>query len=117
MDIIPYSPGSTLIPRTYSSDTITVLPPSPQGRLLPGQVQGVNITFLADPQFLLNKIRGWFADRDEVELADHGVSDKKGLPYIMIEWYEVEVDTLFLAILRDEEIIDDYTVYTRNLDL
>jgi hypothetical protein len=30
---------------------------------------------------------------------------------------EHEIDQLFLAILRDEEIVADYTVYIRDLDL
>jgi hypothetical protein len=110
--MVPYGSG-TLAPRP--SFNTTVLPQSPQGGLLPGQAQGVYITFTEDYQFILNKIKGWFSDRDEVELVDHGISDKLQVPYIILEWYEVEVDTLFLAILRDEEIVDDYAVYTRDL--
>lgn len=105
MDIVPYQ---------RPSFNIATLPRS-QGNVLPGQAQGVYITFSADYQFILNKMIGWFSERDEVELVDHGFSDKMGLGYIILEWFECEVDQLFLAILRDEEIVADYTVYTRDL--
>ena len=104
MDIVPYS------------FSLAMLPPSPQTTLLPDQAQGVYITLTStDYQFILNKIVGWFRDRDEVDLIDHGISDKVGLGYIILEWAECEVDRLFLDILRDEEIVADYTVYTRAL--
>ena len=105
MDIIP-----------YAFNAIETLPQPPQGRLLPGQAQGVFITLVStDYQFILNKIISWFRDRDEVELVDHGVTDKLGQAYIVLEWNEYEVDQLFTAILRDEEIVEDFTVYTRDL--
>ncbi len=104
MQLVPYSfHGIVEYPRSQS--------PS-----IPGQVQGVYIALASsDYQFILNKIVGWFSDRDEVELIDHGTSDGQGLGYIILEWTECEVDQLFLAILRDEETIADYTVYTRDL--
>ena len=102
-----------LVPYSFSSLT---LPRSAQGAALLGQVQGVYIALTStDYQFILNKIVGWFADYDEVELIDHGVSDKQGLGYIILEWDGCQVDRLFLNILRDEEIVDDYTIYTRNV--
>jgi hypothetical protein len=107
MDVVPYS---------YNTTTITTIPRSSQGNVLPDQAQGVYITLAStDYQFFLNKIKGWFSDRDEVDLIDHGSSDKVGLGYIILEWEECEVDQLFCAILRDEEIVADYTVYTRDL--
>ncbi len=100
----------------YSFNNVTTLPQSPQqGRVLTGQVQGVYIMLSTDYQFILNKIIGWFSDRDEVELIDHGTSDKVGLGYIILEWAECEIDQLFLSILRDEETVADYSVYTRDL--
>ena len=99
----------------YSFNGITEYPRS-QGGVLPGQAQGVYITLSStDYQFILNKMVGWFSDRDEVELIDHGTTDRQGLGYIILEWTEREVDQLFLAILRDEEFVTDYTVYTRDL--
>ncbi|HYU75062.1 MAG TPA: hypothetical protein VEL31_20535 [Ktedonobacteraceae bacterium] len=103
-----------LVPYTFKG--ITEYPRSQQIPAIPGQAQGVYITLAStDFQFILNKIIGWFRDRDEVELVDHGVSDKQGLGYIILEWTECEVDQLFCDILRDEEIVADYTVYTRDL--
>jgi len=102
MNIIPYGFNAPALP-------------SQRAGILPGQVQGVYITIPDDYQFVLNKIVGWFSDRDEVELIDHGVSDKVGLGYIILEWMEYEIDTLFLAILRDEDAVADYTVYVRDL--
>src|SRR6266567_5664007 len=100
----------------YSIKGITEYPRSQPFAAIPGQGQGVYITLTStDFQFILNKIIGWFRDRDEVELVDHGVSDKVGCGYIILEWTECEVDQLFCDILRDEEIVADYTVYTRDL--
>ncbi len=102
-----------LIPSSFMG--VTEYPRS-QPVTLPGQAQGVYITLAStDFQFILNKIIGWFRDRDEVELIDHGISDKVGCGYIILEWTECEVDQLFCDILRDEEIVADYTVYTRDL--
>ncbi len=104
---------ASLVP--YSFNGITDYPRS-QGGVLPGRARGIYITLASpDYQFTLNKIIGWFHDRDEVELIDHGCSDKIGCGYIILEWAEHEVDQLFLAILRDEEFVTDYTVYTRDL--
>lgn len=101
----------------YSFTGVTEIPRSPQGAALPGQAQGVFITLTSTDyqQFLINKIIGWFRDRDEVDLIDHGTTDGQGLGYIILEWDEYEVDRLFCDILRDEEIVADYTVYTRDL--
>lgn len=100
-----------IVPYTFNAP---VLPSQRAGECL-GQAQGVYITIPGDYQFILNKIVGWFSDRGEVELVDHGVSDKVGLGYIILEWMEYEIDPLFLAILRDEETVADYTVYMRDL--
>ena len=101
-----------IIPYRFTS---SVLPQSPGGAL-PGEAQGVYLTFAAEHDFLVEKIEGWFEDRDEVMIIDYGVSDKLGQGYLILEWEECEVDPLFLAILRDEEIVEDYTVYSRDLE-
>jgi hypothetical protein len=103
LDIVPYS------------FNVATLPQVPRLVTMPGQAQGVYIILPDDYQFILSKVMSWFAGRDEVELVDHGVSDKVGLGYIIMEWSECDVDPLFLAILRDEESVADYTVYTRDL--
>lgn len=92
-------------------------PQQPAGMACPGQAQGVYI--LLHPDMLddiAGKIERWFADRPEVRVIDVGSSDKRSLGFIIVEWLEYEVDPLFLAILRDEEVVGDYTVYGRLLE-
>ncbi len=102
-----------LVPYSFKE---TVEYPRSQSPSIPDQAQGVYITPAStDYQFILNKVMGWFSERDEVELIDFGASDKLGQGYIILEWTECEVDPLFLAILRDEDTVEDYTVYTRDL--
>ncbi len=91
--------------------------PHTQQPVIPGQVQGVYITLHPDHcEVILSKITGWFTGRPEIDLVDTGISDKAGLGYIILEWMEREIDQLFQAILRDEEIVADYTVYIRDLE-
>jgi hypothetical protein len=101
-----------IVPYSFTTST---LPQVPSHITMPGQAQGVYITIPGDYQFILGKIMNWFAGRDEVELVDHGVSDKLGFGYIILEWDQCDIDPLFLAILRDEQSVADYTVYTRDL--
>ncbi len=101
-----------VVPHSFNS---SVQYPHTRQPELPGQVQGVYITLHPDARFaILGKITGWFAGRPEIDLVDSGLSDKVGLGYIILEWVEREIDQLFLAILRDEEIVADYTVYIRD---
>jgi hypothetical protein len=84
---------------------------------VPGQAQGVYITlspFVLDD--ISEKMAGWFAGREEIDIVDVGISDKQGLGFLLIEWRECEIDPLLLAILRDEELVADDTVYGRNLE-
>jgi hypothetical protein len=107
MGVIPYSfNGITEYPRSQPLPTI------------PGQAQGVYITLHPDiVDNISMKIAGWFAGREEIEIVDVGISDKQGLGFLIIEWLECEIDQLFLAILRDEELVGDYTVYGRDLEV
>jgi hypothetical protein len=83
---------------------------------LPGKSQGVYFTLPSDiTEELLARIDGWFAGRDEVVLVDAGTTDKQGLGFVIVEWQECTIDPLFLAILRDEDLIEDYTVYGREM--
>ncbi|GCE49267.1 hypothetical protein EI42_05745 [Thermosporothrix hazakensis] len=104
MEIIPYSNPS-------AEEALPLqLPPAREGAIL-----GVYILLrTSDYQFILHKIIGWFAEREEVVLIDHGTTDKLGLGYIILEWLEGEIDSLFLAILRDEELVADYNTYLRD---
>ena len=102
----------------YSFNGITEYPRSQQLPTIPGQAQGVYITLHPDVlETIAEKIAGWFAGREEVDIVDVGVSDKQGLGFLIIEWLECEIDQLFLAILRDEELVGDYTAYGRNLEV
>jgi hypothetical protein len=99
----------------YSFSGIAEYPHTTQQPVISSQVQGVYIALHPDHhELILSKVMGWFAERPEIELVDTGISDKAGLGYIILEWIEHEIDQLFLAILRDEEIIADYTVYIRD---
>lgn len=103
--VIPYS-FSGLAAYPYTQQPAT-----------PGQTQGVYISLHPDHyEMILGKIMGWFEGRPEIDLVDTGVSDKLGLGYIILEWVEHAIDQLFLAILCDEELVADYTVYLRDLE-
>jgi hypothetical protein len=100
-ELLPYSFPTEL-------EAPTELTPLPGG-----ESQGVYFTLPEDLyEDLLARVEGWFADRDEVAIVDYGTTDKQGLGYIMIEWQDYEIDPLFLAILRDEDLVEDYTVYS-----
>ena len=99
----------------YSFNT-AVLPSTQPGDELPGRFQGVHFTVSTDIDFLLGKIEQWFEDRDEVILVDNGTT-ARGLGFIILEWEGYEIDRLFLAILQNEESIEDYTVYTRRVEV
>jgi len=91
--------------------------PAPQSVAQPGMIQGVVFTVEPDQlEWIINKIEGWFEDRDEIILVDYGISDKQGIGTVILEWEYVEIDPLFLAILRDEELVIDYAVYNRSED-
>ncbi len=106
--------STELVP--YSFDTLTAYPHAP-ATVYTGQVQGVYITLHPDAvEAMAEKMEGWFAGREEVEIVDVGTSDKQGLGFILIEWLGYEIDPLFLAILRDETAVGDYTTYGRAPD-
>jgi hypothetical protein len=101
------------VPETFQREG---LPPT-EVEALPGQVEGVSFTVELDIlEPLIASIARWFEGRAEVRLVDYGTTDKQGLGYLMLEWDECRVDPLFLAILRDEETVLDYTVYTCDLN-
>ena len=88
--------------------------PAPQSVAQPGMMQGVVFTVdQSQLEWIINKIEGWFQDRDEIILIDYGISDKKEIGTVILEWEYIEIDPLFLAILRDEELVIDYAVYNR----
>jgi hypothetical protein len=91
--------------------------PATSGLILPGQVQGIYITLHPEMyEEVVARIARWFEGRDGVVIVDHGTSDKQGFGFLLMEWIECEIDPLFLAILRDEETVGDYTVYGRTME-
>lgn len=91
--------------------------PRMQTPALPGMAQGVYILLHPDVvDEVSTKIAGWTRDFDDVQIVDVGISDKQGLGFIIVEWIEREVDRFFLAVLRDEETVGDYTLYGRTLE-
>ncbi len=100
----------------YSFQSTSVLPLAETVvRLQPGEYQGVHFTMVAEQQaWVLEKIQRWFEDRDEIILVDSGMTSKAELGFITLEWDGCQIDPLFLAILRDEDFIEDYAVYIRS---
>jgi hypothetical protein len=101
----------------YGGFSITEYP-QPEHIENPGQTLGVYISVApAALHTISERIARWFHGRDEVDVVDVGVSDKQGLGYILMEWDGFDIDPLFLAILRDEEAVVDYTVYARDVEV
>ena len=101
---------SSIVPYDFSSETIPVEATAP---LAEGQYQVVHFVLPVDRlQWFLQKIDVWFEDRDEVIMVASGVS-MEGEGFVVMEWEECEVDSLFLKILEHEEAITDVCVYVQ----
>ena len=101
----------------YSFSGIAEYPYTTQQPQIPGQAHGVYIALHPDHhEVILGKVMGWFAGGLRSSWLIPASLTKLGLGYIILEWIEHEIDQLFLAILRDEEIVADYTVYLRDLE-
>lgn len=108
-----------LVPLSTISDDGKIREYAGSGALLPlpGRVQCLYI--MVHPESvdeIAERFERWFADRGEVEIVDLGPTDKVQAGFIVMEWIEAQIDPLFLAILKDEEAIADFTVYGRPLD-
>ncbi len=101
----------------YSFNT-AVLPAPKQVQETPGQYQTIYFTTVSPDvlDLILSHIERWFEDRDEVILVDHGVSGS-GLGFIVMEWEECTIDPLFISILKHDEMIDDYSIYIRDMEV
>lgn len=106
MDIVPYSLVDTrALPETQIISVST-----------PNIINGIHIVVPVEARdMLIAKLSSWFAGREEISFVDAGVSDKLETGYIILEWLEQEIDQLFIAILRDEDMIVDYTTYIRRI--
>ena len=103
-----------IVPYSFTTD---VVPTVQSQQALPGMAQGVYITLHPDVlDDLSERMQRWFEGRSEIVIVDVGISDKQGLGFMILEWMECAIDPLFLAILRDAEMIGDYTTYGRSLE-
>ena len=83
----------------------------------PGTIQGVYIMVPREHQDMIyNKLCRWFQNRpDEVRVIDTGISDKREIGYVMVEWNQRTIEPLFIDILREDETVLDYTIYQHDL--
>ncbi len=103
-----------MVPYLFPDDEVIPTVASPMTLL--GQAQCVYI--VVSPEIvddLSEQMQRWFAGRPEIALVDVGTTDKQGLGFILFEWMEREIDPLFVAQLRDADMIGDYTTYGRTL--
>lgn len=100
----------------YSFNT-AVLPAPQQVQEIPSRYQAIHFTTVSPDvqELILSRIERWFEDRDEVILVDHGVSGS-GLGFIVMEWEECAIDPLFISILKHDDMIDDFCIYTRDME-
>lgn len=95
--------GRTELPATSTSPT-------------PGEDQGLYISIqLGSFHDVVDMFANWFRHREEIVLVDMGTSDKRELGFVIIEWAECEIDQLFIDILKTEEAIENYTIYSREV--
>lgn len=98
MDLVPYEPMVNNAPE----------------RMLQGVSCGVHIvTEVEHLDEMLTQFDRWFAGRNEIVRVDEGTSDKRGLGFVILEWEGYMIDPLFIAILKDERRVIDFTTYTR----
>lgn len=104
-----------MIPYSFNTQ---VLPATRQVQQLPGHYQGIHFSTV-NPDVLdliLSRLDRWFEDRDEVILVDHGITGS-GLGFIVMEWEERSIDPFFISILKHDEMIDDFSAYSRNMEV
>lgn len=109
---------ANLIPYGYSFQSERLPVPTGVTALPAGQSQMVTtICTLESYEFLLGTVETWFAEWSHVILVDHGLSEKQGNAYIVLEWEEAYIDRLFLQILESEDSVIDYVVYIRDSEV
>jgi hypothetical protein len=103
--------GTELVPYTLKS---AELPESTGADLPEGTYQAVHFTFpVAELGAFLANVERWFVNRDEVILVGHGTT-AQGFGFIVLEWEECEIDPLFLSVLELDDLVEDYSIYTRD---
>jgi len=78
----------------------------------PGDLgQGIYISCAKqDVDALVDMFTHWFTNRDDITLVDAG-SSQKGQGFVILEW-EGTVERRMLTWLRNQETVDDYSLYT-----
>jgi hypothetical protein len=100
-----------LVPYDFNSQQLPEMEPNGLGH---DGLAGMGVWFTFESKhlnFLLEKVRAWYEGRDEVVLVDFGITDKRELGCIVMEWEGYACDQLFVDILRTEPMIEDYCVY------
>lgn len=100
-----------LVPYDFNSQQLPEMEPNELGN---PELSGMGIWFTFEAKHLsslLERVRAWYADRDEVVLVDFGITDKHELGCIVMEWEGYACDQLFADILRTDPMILDYCVY------
>jgi hypothetical protein len=90
--------------------------PANQQRLESTNAYECVVILVPDEHFdhIMRKIEAWFDDRDEIIFVGSGEMVKSDTSYIILEWEGVKVDPLFLKILSEEDMIEDYACYGRD---
>ncbi len=86
----------------------------PHVPLNPNIIQGIFIVSRIELN-IVHKIKHSFANRPDVILVDTGTTDKKHYQFVQLEWTRCTIDGLLLAILDEEPLVEDYTVYGRTI--
>lgn len=97
---------------TFDSDTLPARP----GRALPeGQRHGVHLQIspAESLDWVLGRLEHWFEDRDDIILVAQGLS-RAGSGFIILEWDGIRIDSAFLTVLDEDDIVTDYSLYIRN---
>lgn len=106
-----YEDDISLTPYSFEMD---VLPIPDEPELLPArQYQGVHFTMAeADMEWVLERIEMWVAEREDVILVGQGVT-AMGMGFLLLEWDGRAIDPIFLSVLRHDDTVEDFSVYTR----
>jgi hypothetical protein len=91
--------------------------PGDNGPGLSDQVSVIYITVASQAlEPILALFEQWFERREDVIIVDYGTSDKQEVSFLVMEFWECEPDQLFQDILDTENLVGDYTIYTREVD-
>lgn len=106
-----------LVPLDYSFDS-DMIPMQQTPALEPGLYQGLHIICSEENrEWLLEVMRRWFADFDEIIIVGSGTTAMEGNGFIVLEWEECEIDRIILSIIKNDPNIIDFSVYIRDAEV